>query len=176
MSKLRQRQRNIRVKADHVTDCVCSSPPTLQRVKRARLHTVCAMVWLGVKHAESALEGADCPHYEWLPLRMLRSRGENSLWGGSFFTSVPRSTCPASAEAELARAGNCRWIRWREWRRASPYLLPFPSVPVPALWDRNASDGWIPHRLGSGHGWPPYPWSTRPERSPCVARYLVYRA
>ncbi len=84
MSKLRQRQRNIRVKADHVTDCVCSSLPSLQRVKRAGLHTVCAMVWLGVKHAESALEGGDCPHYEWLPLHMLRSRGENSLWGGSF--------------------------------------------------------------------------------------------
>ncbi len=84
MSKPRQRQRNIRVKADHVTDCVCSSLPSLQRVKRAGLHTVCAMVWLGAKHAESALEGADCSHYEWLPLRMLHSRGENSLWGGSF--------------------------------------------------------------------------------------------
>ncbi len=31
------------------------------------------MVCLGVKHADSALEGAGCPHCERLPLRTLRS-------------------------------------------------------------------------------------------------------
>ncbi len=30
--------------------------------------------------------------------------------------------------------GNRRWIRWRERRRAIPYLLPFPSDPAPAHW------------------------------------------
>ncbi len=28
------------------------------------------------------------------------------------------------------------WIWWREWRRASPYLLPHLPDPLPALWDR----------------------------------------
>ncbi len=45
-----------------------------------------------------------------------------------------------------------------------------------SLSPRNASNGCIPHRLGSGHEWPPCPRSTRPERSPRVLRYLVYRA
>ncbi len=84
-------QRHIRVKVDHVTDC--------PHYITSGIHTVCAMVWLGVKHAESALEGADCPHYEWQSLRMLRSRGENSVWGGSFH-QCPRSTCHAAAEVE----------------------------------------------------------------------------
>ncbi len=60
-------------------------------------HTLC-MVCLGVKHAESAFEGADCPHFEWLPLRMLRSR--NTLFEEGVFTSIPHGAGPASAEAE----------------------------------------------------------------------------
>ncbi len=40
MSKPRQRQRNIRTKADHVTDCVFLPAHTTS--KRAEIHTLCA--------------------------------------------------------------------------------------------------------------------------------------
>ncbi len=56
------------------------------------------MVCLGVKHAESALEGAGCPHCERLPLHTLRSW--RALFEGRDFASVPRGAGPASAEAE----------------------------------------------------------------------------
>ncbi|KAL0199702.1 hypothetical protein M9458_002889, partial [Cirrhinus mrigala] len=46
----------------------------------------------------SVLEGADCPHYERLPLRTLLSR--KALFEEGAFTSVPRGSGPASAEAE----------------------------------------------------------------------------
>ncbi len=87
-------QRQIRAKVDHVTDCVFLPAHV---ISRAGIHTVYAMVWLGVKHAESALEGADCPHYEWLPLRMLRSRGGK--------LSLRRELSSASSQ-HLPR---CRW-------------------------------------------------------------------
>ncbi len=59
-------------------------------------HSLC-VVWLGARHAEVALEGADCPHCESLPLRMLHSRKALSSEEGSFF-SVPRGAGPASAD------------------------------------------------------------------------------
>ncbi len=40
MSKLRQRQRNTRAKADHITDCVI--PPFPHYIKRTGIHAVCA--------------------------------------------------------------------------------------------------------------------------------------
>ncbi len=95
MSKPRQRQRNMRAKADHV-QVVCSSLPTLHQTS-GDTHSLC-LVWLGVKRAESALEGADCPHCEWLPLRTLHSR--KTLFEEGVFTSVSRGTSTASAEAE----------------------------------------------------------------------------
>ncbi len=61
-------------------------------------HSLC-VVCLGVKHAESALEGAGCPHCERLPLRTLRS--QRALFEEGAFASVPRGAGPASAEAEL---------------------------------------------------------------------------
>ncbi len=60
-------------------------------------HSFC-MVWLGVKHAESVLEGTDCPHCERLPLRTLRSR--KALFEEGAFVSIPHGAGPASAEAE----------------------------------------------------------------------------
>ncbi len=44
--------------------------------------------------------------------------------------------------------GNRRWIRWSEWRRTSPYLLPFPSDPALALWDRKPTLGFFPPEKG----------------------------
>ncbi len=43
-------------------------------------------------------EGADCPHCEHLPLRTLHSR--KSLFVDGIFTSEPRGSGPAAAEAE----------------------------------------------------------------------------
>ncbi len=37
-----------------------------------------------------------------------------------------------------------RWIWWREWRWASPYLLPYPPDPAPALWDRKPALRFLP--------------------------------
>ncbi len=42
MSTLRQRQRNIRAKADHVIDCVCSSLPTLHQTS-GDTHSFCVL-------------------------------------------------------------------------------------------------------------------------------------
>ncbi|KAL0187634.1 hypothetical protein M9458_014733, partial [Cirrhinus mrigala] len=60
-------------------------------------HSMC-VVCLGAEHAASALEGADCPHCEELPLRTLRSRKD--LFEEGSFISVPQGAGPASAEVE----------------------------------------------------------------------------
>ncbi|KAL0159530.1 hypothetical protein M9458_043255, partial [Cirrhinus mrigala] len=60
-------------------------------------HSMC-VVCLGAEHAASALERADCPHCEELPLRTLRSRKD--LFEEGSFISVPQDAGPASAEAE----------------------------------------------------------------------------
>ncbi len=51
-----------------------------------------------MRHAESALEGANCPHCERLPLRSLHSR--RALFEERAFASVPHGAGPATAEAE----------------------------------------------------------------------------
>ncbi len=76
---------------------LCVSPCSSYKKLRAGIHSLC-VVCLGAKHAESALEGADCPHCERLPLRTLRS--PKALFEEGDFTSVPRSAGPAFAEAE----------------------------------------------------------------------------
>ncbi len=73
-------------------------PPCPRYITSGDTHSLC-VVCLGVKHAESALEGAGCPHCERLPLRTLRSRW--ALFEEGAFASVPRGAGPASAEAEL---------------------------------------------------------------------------
>ncbi|KAI2666795.1 Transposon Ty3-G Gag-Pol polyprotein [Labeo rohita] len=72
-------------------------PPCSRFIPSGDTHSLC-VVCLGADHAESALEGADCPHCERLPLRALRSR--KALFAEGAFTSVPRGSGPASAEAE----------------------------------------------------------------------------
>ncbi len=47
-----KKQRNIRVKADHVTDCVFLPAHTTSNERDT--HSFC-VVWFGVKHAESAI-------------------------------------------------------------------------------------------------------------------------
>ncbi len=62
------------------------------------------------------------------------------------FLAVP-APLPPMWSGGCAR-GNCRWIRWREWRRARPYLLPFPSDPAPILWDRKPDPQFLPSEKG----------------------------
>ncbi len=65
------------------------------------------------------------------------------------FLTVPTPLPPRRSSGCARR--NRRWIRWREWRRVSPYLLPFPSDPEPALWDRKPTPRFPtpPQRKGS---------------------------
>lgn len=72
-------------------------PPCPRYITSGDTHSLC-VVCLGSKHAESALEGADCPHCERMSVRLLRSR--RALFEEGAFASVPRGAGPASAEAE----------------------------------------------------------------------------
>ncbi len=72
-------------------------PPCPRFITSGDTHSLC-VVCLGVKHAESALEGAGCPHCERLPLRTLRSR--RTLFEEGVFASAPHGAGPASAEVE----------------------------------------------------------------------------
>ncbi|XP_053090988.1 uncharacterized protein LOC128318536 [Pangasianodon hypophthalmus] len=79
-----------------------STPLTFARfydldTRAVGIHKVC-VVCLGVEHAQSALEGANCPHCGRLPLHVLHSR--KALFEKGAFTSVPRGAGPVSAEAE----------------------------------------------------------------------------
>ncbi|KAI2661474.1 Transposon Ty3-G Gag-Pol polyprotein [Labeo rohita] len=74
-------------------------PPCKRYITSGDTHSMC-VVCLGAEHAASALEGADCPHCEELPLRTLRSRKD--LFEEGSFISVPQGAGPASAEAERA--------------------------------------------------------------------------
>ncbi len=104
-----------------------SSLPTLHQTN-GDTHSLC-VVWLGVNHAESVLEGADCPHCEWLPLRTLRS--QKTLFKEGVFTSVPHGAGPAclwSRGPVLLLLRHCgdwdhedrTWIWQPSWRRARP--------------------------------------------------------
>ncbi len=73
-------------------------PPCKRFLCAGDIHSLCVLC-LGARHAEAALEGADCPLCESLPLRVLRSRKALFSGEGSFI-GVPRGAGPASAEAE----------------------------------------------------------------------------
>ncbi len=76
-------------------------PPCKRFLCAGDTHSLCVLC-LGARHAEAALEGADCPLCESLPLRVLRSRKALFSGEGSFI-GVPRGAGPASAEAERRR-------------------------------------------------------------------------
>ncbi len=62
---------------------------------RVVIHTV---AFLGVKHARSALEGADCSHCVHMSMRSLHSR--RALFEVGALTSAPCGSGPTLAEAE----------------------------------------------------------------------------
>ncbi len=76
---------------------------------------------------------------------LLGNGGGDSLWGGSFHQR-PHSTCHAAAEAE-------QWLcsqmdQMEGIKTGEPYLLPFPSDPVPAFWDRKSAPWFFPPEKG----------------------------
>ncbi len=107
-------------------------------------HSLC-VVCLGVKHAESALEGAGCPHCEQLPIRTLRSR--RTLFEEGVFASAPHGAGPASAEAE-------RWLHsWglqldlaEGMETGRSHLYPHLPDPLPVLWVRKPVLRFLPLR------------------------------
>ncbi len=113
---------------------MCSSLRTLF-MSRWHTHSLC-VVCLGARHAEAALEGADCPHCESLPLCLLRSRK------APFPLLLRRSGGSAR--------GVRREIWWRDWRRASLYLHPHLSYQMTAPEFGSPPGGWLPS--GSGRG------------------------
>ncbi|KAI2661494.1 Gag-Pro-Pol polyprotein [Labeo rohita] len=73
-------------------------PPCKRYITSGDAHSMC-VVCLGAEHAELALEGADCPHFECLPLLTLRSR--KALFEKGAFTSVP---CGAGVRSWISRS------------------------------------------------------------------------
>ncbi|KAI2667130.1 Transposon Ty3-G Gag-Pol polyprotein [Labeo rohita] len=80
-------------------------PPCPHYITSGDTHALC-VVCLGAGHAASALERADCPHCDLLPMRTLCSR--KALFEEGAFTSVPRGSGPASAEAEQGSGSTVR--------------------------------------------------------------------
>ncbi len=92
-------------------------------------HSLC-VVCLRVERSESALEGG---FWGIFSLNVYALGGFLKLSEHSpAFLAVSVLFLPMQSVG-CAR-GNRRWIRWRERRRAIPYLLPFPSDPAPAHW------------------------------------------
>ncbi|KAL0166722.1 hypothetical protein M9458_038566, partial [Cirrhinus mrigala] len=85
------------------------------------------VVCLGAEHAASALEGADSPHCELLPLRTLRSR--KALFEEGAFTSVPQGACPTAAKAEWKLLPNVS--AWDLRTVEKGYSIQFCAPPPP---------------------------------------------
>ncbi|KAI2657205.1 hypothetical protein H4Q32_021306 [Labeo rohita] len=120
MPKKSQKEKHSDKSKPRYKPCV---PPWSRFIPSGDTHSLC-VVCLGADHAESALEGADCPHCERLPLRALRSR--KALFKEGAFTSVPRGSGPASAEAER---------RLHSWGSQLDLLEGMETDPGPVLRD-----------------------------------------
>ncbi len=116
-------------------------PPCPRLITSGDAHILC-VVCLGAKHAESALEGAGCPHCERLPLRSLRSR--KTLFDEGVFASAPHGAGGGGAAAAFVGLaigfgrgnGDGRGI-----------LYPHLPDPLPVLWDRKPVLRFLPLRV-----------------------------
>jgi hypothetical protein len=72
-------------------------PPCPRYITGGDTHDLC-VVCMGVQHAQSALEGADCEHCERMSMKTLRSR--RALFEESGSVRAPRGSGPAAAEAQ----------------------------------------------------------------------------
>ncbi len=114
-------------------------PPCPRYIMCGDTHSLC-VVCLGVKHAESALEGE----------RILLLRYARFAPGR---LSLRREPLPALltvlAPLRLCTRGVCSLIWRREWRWAVPYLLPQPPDQPPSVWDRKPILRSLPQGEGS---------------------------
>ncbi len=100
-------------------------PPCPRFITSGDTHSLC-VVCLGVKHTESALEGAGFPHCERLPQRMLRSR--RTLFQEGVFASAHHGTGPPP----LRRSGSCirgarNWIMAKGMETGGSLSLSSPA-------------------------------------------------
>ncbi len=129
ISKPKQRQRSIRVKADHVTDCVFLPAHT---TANERGYTQFVRDLIGSEACRVGSRGGfHCVCF---------------ATGKLSFLVVPAPLPPSRSGGCVC--GNRRWIRWREWRRASPYLLSVPTDLAPALWDWKPAPRFFPPEKG----------------------------
>ncbi|KAI2663885.1 Transposon Ty3-G Gag-Pol polyprotein [Labeo rohita] len=97
-------------------------PPCPRFITGKDTHALC-VVCLGAEHAAAALEGADCPHCVQMSLHTLRSR--KALFQLGAFSSVPRGSGPASAEAGR---------RLHSWGSQLDLAEGMETDPQPGLW------------------------------------------
>ncbi len=117
-------------------------PPCKCYIIAGDTHSLC-VVCLGAKHAESALEGESsripsvsrCMHFA--PGRLSLPRDPSLAFPAVLVPLPPRRSIGCTR-------GVRRWIWQREWRRASPYLLPHPPDPAAALWDQKPALRFLP--------------------------------
>ncbi len=114
-------------------------PPCPHYIKWAGIHTVCAWSDWGWS-MQSIVSGFHCVRFAPGNLSLRREFSPA-------FLAVPAPLRPKQSGG--CAHGNRRWIRWREWRWASPYLLPFPSDPAPLSGIRSPPCGSSPRRKGS---------------------------
>ncbi len=100
-------------------------PPCPRYIMSRDTHSLC-VVCLGVKRAL------------WATVTAYASLPKCSLWGESLLQ------CSSCCWSRFCIRGVHRWIWWREWRWASPYLFPYPPDPAPALWDRKPALRFLP--------------------------------
>ncbi len=153
-------------------------PPCPQYIKRVGIHTVCA--WSDWERSMQSrlsrgptariVSGFHCVCFA--PGNLSLRRELSPAFLAVLAPIMPRRS------SGCAR-GSRRWIRRREWRRASLYLLPFSSIPAPALWDRKPA----PRCLPSGE-WarrsaclPPRRWTWRMSmnfrKAYCLHKHIV---
>ncbi len=142
----------------HHKQCV---PPCVRYLCAGDTHSLC-VVCLGMRHAEAALEGADWPHCESLPLRLLCSWKGPLLQRGLVHKRSLRHR-RASAEAERS-GGSARGVHstiwWRDRGGASLYLHLHLLDPMTAPRD------WKPARRI-------LPLGQRPRRFSCLIPWKV---
>ncbi len=113
MSKLRQRQRNVREKADHVTDCVFLSAPhyikwDTQFVRGLIVSEACRV----------GSRGGRLPAL-WVASTTYASLPESSLWGGSFHQGSSRWLCSWESQVDQMEG----------MKTGEPLSSSFPSSP-----------------------------------------------
>ncbi len=105
---------------------LCVPPCKRKAFSAGDTHSLC-VVCLRAEQAESALEGADCPCKKKKKRHCVLALG-GVLWVKSLHLRSSRCR-PVSRKTRRSAGcarGNRRWIRWKERRRVSPYLLSFP--------------------------------------------------